>query len=453
MLRSAFPMLLSVSALLFSCEGKELTSAAPSGSSAAETEDEPSPNAKILPEPLKEGASAKRGTGGQTGAPSTTAPAPPLPRPAPEPFRPDRQLDEDEPIRGFGAGYRAVAQLRWPTVKGTTRFPEGERVLWPTMEIEFLKESAVSIARMRWVLRSETFPFPSGSELRFRADRLGAVVLWPDQRSYRAIPEGALRSLFLDRRVDRVPFVEAEVKDGGKGTRLDQPVTVISVRSSVATSELFLGEVRDLPYAGPLLCHALLEWVRVKATDEMCPSGTVPLAFRVVWSNGEELVFELTELISALDLSLEKFRTPPDLPIFKPGELPPRENEFFSAADTQVVFPVTKKKGPLVFDPALLPASAAPPLPGAPPAPAPSKRPQNEIVLENALDRPLVVFLGRLPFARLAPQETTTVYLQRESITVSAHDFFRERVVPELEVTGPKTVRLGAPGGAPSAAP
>ncbi len=448
MARLLISLLLFTGVCLLACEDSGEEAARPV-TSTEEQEDEPSPNAKILPEPLAEGA-GRRGTGGLSGAGFDLIPSPPEPRPTPEPFPLDGAPAEDHQVRGVGGGYRAVAQLRWPTARSSVKFPSGDRVLWPTLTVELLRERPDSAARMRWVLKSETFPFPSDSEFRFRADRLGALVLWPDQRSFRLISEGSLRSVFLDRRVDRVPFVEAKVEQRGVATRLDRPTKVVQIRSSIATAELQLTEVRDLPYAGQLLCHALLEWIRVKANPEICALGSIPLALHVTWSSGQEFVFELTELAPAFDLNLDHFRTPPDLPIFKPGELPPRENRFFSKAETKAVFPVTDEKGPLVAetqkalpDIAHLSASAF----------APLKRPQNEITLENVLDRPLVVFVGKLPFARLAPQESTTFYLQKESVTISAHDFFRERMVEEKEVIPPKTVRLGAKEEAPSAPP
>jgi hypothetical protein len=202
-------------------------------------------------------------------------------------------------------------------------------------------------------------------------------------------------------------------------------------------------EVKELPFAAPLLCGTLLELVRVLGDDKLCEPSQLPVHMEVNFTGGEKFMLTTLSWGAVSDLALDNFRTPPDLPIFKRGELPPFGNFFLEEAARFALLPLTKKKEPplavapsVPADPAAL---AQPPQPHQRPAP-----PRNQLTLSNALSRPVVVLMNRTPFLWLGADETVTLYLNVGDVRISARTFFGELVLPEETVTAPTTVKLGA---------
>jgi hypothetical protein len=241
----------------------------------------------------------------------------------------------------------------------------------------------------------------------------------------------------LDRRVDRVPFVEAKMKLTKGGP--EEESRTVELSTSVGRVRLHSTNLKDLPYAPMLLCKALLELVRVDGTEQICPPGHLPLKVEISWSDDRHLVAELRELRPALDLMTERFRAPPGLPILKNGELPPFENYLLSQTEREKKLPLSQLKEP--------PLAASPEAPAATDgallsSPLPPQ-PQNEIELRNDFDRPVFVMMNRIPLLWLGPTELVRLYTKGGPLTLSARDFLGEIVVPEQIVTVPTRLHLG----------
>jgi hypothetical protein len=443
-------LLLSASCALSACgEPKSggASSSADAGKNATKTEEQ-SPNARILPEPLENGVRAPDDDDPADKSPPTVEPREPA-----RPFPVNQPLASDILKRGAAAGLEMEFQITWPEVKRSVQVGAEQIDTWPRFQVQLLREIPTRAARMRWVLHSRAFPFPETTEIRARADRIGHLVLWPDHRSYRIAPTGSLHALFADRRVDRVPFVEPERVTKGIGARLGKPTNTATIVTPLGATTLEFVEVTDLPYASQLLCTAFLEIVRVKASLDLCPIGQLPVHFESKWLSGDGVQFSVLSWGTA-NFEQEDFRMPPDLPIHKPGELPPFEDYFLDERTRSLLLPLTREKAPPLPPPpaapgALAPGQAAPP---STPTPAP---PRNQVVLRNKLSRPLVLMVNRVPYVWLSPGAVTELYLTSADVKVSARDFLGERMFAERTLTAPaelefeeaEVAALGAPEG------
>lgn len=447
--RSSFAVfLLAALCVLPACEKKKSEDAAGAGKRAAENEE--SPNARILPEPLENGLPALDDDDVDDKNPLAVEPREPA-----RPFPVNQPLGEDILKRGAAAGLEMEFQIAWPEVKRSVQVGAEQVDTWPRFQVQLLREIPARAARMRWILMSRAFPFPEMTEIRARADRIGHLVLWPDHRSYRILPTGSLHALFADRRVDRVPFVEHERVTKGVGSRLGKPTTTSTIVTPLGTVTLEFVEVTDLPYASELLCTAFLEIVRVKATAELCPVGQLPVHFESKWLSEHGIQFSVLSWGSA-NFEQEDFRMPSELPIHKPGELPPFEDYFLDERTRSSLFPLTREKAAPLVAPISAPIPAAPGQP-APPSPAAPGPPRNQVVLRNKLSRPLVIVLNRVPYVWLSPGATTEIYLTSPDVRVSARDFLGEMIFVERSLTAPseldfretETPNQGVPTAAP----
>jgi len=413
---------------------------------------EESPNARILPEPLRQGVrtsgapseNSVHGQGNPGGA--RTQPTRLRKREKPSHWPLTESLSEDSLKSGVGAGFELRLRSSWPLSKKSIEHAEQNIALWPSLRIRLLREVPERAARMHLLFSGKAFPFAEGASLLSRADRLGYLLLWPDHRSYRIVPQGALASLFSERRVDRVPFVEPIVKKLEKGERLKRETQRIEIRTSVGVVRMEMALVEELPYAAPLVCSTLLEFIRVRGTPELCPQGHLPIEFVVDWPNEERFSLEVISLKPLKKMQLSQFRSPPALPLFKRGELPPFAGFLFSEKDRYQVFPLSHvQEAPLAVAPATEGDDA--PLKDDVPRPAspPDKRPRNQIILQNSTDRGLVVQLNRVPFIWLEPGEKRPIYVSSGEIHYSARDFFGEKIFDEQTVLSPGRVRFGPP--------
>lgn len=443
--RSAI-LLVSLSAFSFAvaCDdsSEKKTSAAGGPSASAPEADEPSPNARILPEPLA------------NGVPLVVSDSPEdkknriavEPREEAQPFSVHQALPDDVLKKGPGAGLEMELQIEWPEGRRSVTVGKETFYTWPLLRIQLLREIPTRPARMRWVLEGRAFPFPEKTEIRARADRIGHLVLWPNRRSYRIAPTGSLHALFADRRVDRMPFVETEKVEKGEGARLGKPTQRTTFTTAVGTGTMEFIEESDLPYASEMLCAAFLEILRVRPNKELCPRFHLPVHFEIQWPNEERVVFSALSWGAAGNFELDDFRIPPELPIYKRGELPPFEDYFLEESARNSLLPLTKEKA--------APAPAAPPAPRpqqpsapseSPPAPAPGP-PKNQIVLQNKLSRPLVVFVNKVPFVWLTPGSVKEIYLTSPDVRVAARDFLGEVVFAERTLLAPAQLHFGEIG-------
>ena len=394
---------------------------------------EESPNARILPDPLAEvpGAVAEDpddASGGLSSSPTLS------PRPTPEPWPLFESL---RPGRAFAAqqaaGYRLVARMVWP--EAAPQIKEGEKVhpSWPQFAIEVVRESSKLPAHFRWEILGGAFPLPPGSQWRGRSDRVGALLVWPDQRSYRVVSPQAVRAVLTDRRADHLPFVETSVEPAGEGMRLNRKTQRFKLQNSIGELHLELTEIADLPYGAQMICAHVLQWFRVRADEDRCALGMMPVRAFSQWPGDGKFLFEVTELRPAQELLLENFRTPPPLPIFKRGELPPFEGELLGERNARLL-PLKAPGEPVAPDPA--PQVENP----SDPAQVPSQ-PSDQILVENGSDRPLFLFVEEVPHSWIAAGQVKE--LRASSVVrLAARDFFGTISLDEGPISAPRTVTL-----------
>lgn len=328
---------------------------------------EPSPNAALLPAPL---TGKSRPDKDEDEGP---IPAVPLP---PEEALP---LDSTTPIvalpsSGVSFTLRFSPQ-NWPI---TARLPSGEHEkLDLTLDFEVLSFPS-GLERMRVKFPKGGWLLPEGTELRARTDRLGHILVWPDDRSYRVVPVGGLLTLLVERRVDVMP--RFAVPEGSEIT----PKSTSKRKGELTTpvGQLHL-EPRPAPGAGEpsgeLVCRFMAELVRARVSD-LCLKAPLPSAGWFRFAQGSRVALSLEHYSSRSDLAEKRMLLPPELPIWKPGEYPPGGFGPFTFAAEQGL---EKELGL---------------------SPDDGKSP-DRIAFDNAWDLPLLLVIGDRPFKYLAPGE------------------------------------------------
>lgn len=401
-----------------------------------------SPNARILPDPLEEsGGPADADDNGEDDLPEA-----PRPRPKPDRWPLSTAVVEEPYSGGPLTGYVAEARIIWPEAERRKSHNRIDYELWPVLRLEFVRETRERPALARWVINSPVFALPQGAELRSRVDRLGMLMVWPDQRSYRVVQQGALRAVFEDRRVDKVPFVDVVHTDSGVGTRLGRPTVRMKLVSTLGVAHLELLDLPDLPYASQLFCRQLLEFIRVLGRVEICRKQLLPVRMYVEWAKGGQFLFEMMELGAVSDLASSNFRIPPTLPIFKRGELPPFDQQVFSPRVRAELLPLKKPGEPLAPDPVRVPSSPAHAGPAVEAPDPASLLPADMMVFHNLTQAPLLVILQKIPAFWLFPGQVERLRVVSSPIHVIARDFFGQIVLDQGTLSAPKEVRFSAPG-------
>lgn len=448
-LSSAFPWLVITTSVIVHGCGWTNDVSRRRGDTGSALSDQPSPNASIFPEPLGNNQTKPFEKSAASPLASTSELVVPRPKRV---FMPDRvALDEDVlAVGATGGGYRAHGRFVWSTTQSNLVHSGTKIQTWPQLTFELLREVSEQAARLRIVLSSPVFSLPEGTEIRLRADRMGSIVVWPDRRSYRPIMPGTLSALFADRRADRLPFVDATLKVLDAAQRAGRPLTRHKIETTLGVAEMELVELPDLPYGAPLLCEVLLDMVRVNSTEQLCPLGHLPLRFAMNWRSGGGFLFEVLGYVQEPRLALDDQRMPPLLPIYKPGELPPRGEFFLAPAVREQVFAIKKAGEPLLPRPApSVPGAAEPAVKEA--RPAQETLAPDEIILRNNLDRSLIVQLDRLPLLWLGPGEQRHLRVSSAPIAYLARDFWGQQTLEPGLVPAPSVVSFGDV--APSAPP
>jgi hypothetical protein len=205
-------------------------------------------------------------------------------------------------------------------------FPELDKLAMQKAAEKVWLTTTVDLApngRMRFDLTGHGFPLPAGTELRARADRYGHVLVWPDGKSYRIVPPGALRTVLNERRADVLPLMA--------GT--DQPQAGTNVLGFEANRWEITSQLGKLVItraslvgtdAGPLLCRFLVELLGVHPSSTACHDGRVPLRAEYTWHGGARINWEVTRIERTPDRSIQPLLVPPPEPWFKGDLLPER---------------------------------------------------------------------------------------------------------------------------------
>lgn len=292
--------------LTFACEGDPVP--APRGVSEAP---EPSPNASLLPVPLTGASRSDRDEEGTAPIPST-------------PLVGDRELPLDRVSSLAGAPSTGVSfSLRFSSSSWAraVRLPQGaSRGLDLSLAFEVLSFSN-GLERLRVTFPEGGWLLPEGTELRARSDKLGHVLVWPDGRSYRVVPVGALLTLLLERRIDIMPRFAVPGSDGGAvrlaGARKGDFETPVGVLRLEPRASVHAGEP-----SGELVCRFMAELVRARVS-ELCVKAPLPGSGSLRLAQGSTLPLFIENFTARSDLVEKRMLVPPELPIWKPGEYPP----------------------------------------------------------------------------------------------------------------------------------
>jgi len=299
---------------LAGCPEETARSGPPPGSSL------PSPNASILPAPLKPpsltATSLDAGDDGEGGADAS--------RPPPAPLREDVALEPDpEPLLD-PLGMQIEARFRWHGLPAPPTGPEVNSEAIATARKKTERTMVIDLSpqgRMRVEIVGPAFPLPAGTELRATLDRYGHVLVWPDGTSYRILQPGTVRTLFEEGRADVGPLVVPEVTSGKSVNALGYDTTAHVVSTSLGSAVLHQAPISGVP-AGELLCRTLLEFLAAKPSTPLCSADLVPVRAEYRWEGGGQLTFEVTSMVRTATLDTERLRIPPRTPSFKADRLP-----------------------------------------------------------------------------------------------------------------------------------
>jgi hypothetical protein len=297
------------------------SAATTSAPAPAESNAEPSPNARIYPAPLKSGAelvprqraSASAGDAG-TGLP-------------PEALREDEALGTDSLKLKESAVVTLEGHFLWLGVPPPPSSPEVDKNALGRATDKLALTTTIELSpagRMRFVLTGSSFCLPQGTELRARSDRYGHVLVWPDGKSYRIVQPGALRAVLNERRADVLPLVAGEAQALGNTTVLGLGASRTEVGSQLGKLILWQASVTGTEPAAALLCRFFTDLVGVRPSSPVCVDNRLPLRAEYAWKNGGRAAWEVTTIERSLDRSVQALSVPPVAPWFKGDLLPER---------------------------------------------------------------------------------------------------------------------------------
>jgi hypothetical protein len=217
------------------------------------------------------------------------------------------------------------AEWRWSDVPGPSNAPEtspeGLEVLRSGTRLRMRIETA-SAGRISIVFVGHGYPWPDGTELRARADRLGYVLVWPDAKRYRNVVTGTLRALFTDRRLDRGTLFTPRVTAGPAGSLLGQSTTRLVMNTPVGEIQLEQANIAAAGIGAALLCRFLVELVGVTPETPICAPDQLVLRANVISSPGGKLQFVVNQLGRKQDLPLAGIQVPPEGATFETSGVP-----------------------------------------------------------------------------------------------------------------------------------
>ncbi|HEY5958815.1 MAG TPA: hypothetical protein VIV60_19775, partial [Polyangiaceae bacterium] len=223
------------------------------------------------------------------------------------------------------AGLLLDAEWRWSDTPTAANAPETS-----VEALEALRSSTrwrmrielVSVGRMRLTFMGQGYPWAEGTELRARVDRLGHVLVWPDEKHYRHVVVGALRALFTDRRLDRGPLFTPKVMAGPTAALLGQSTLKRNVNTPVGEVQLESATLAAAGSGAILLCRFLVELVGADPDLAECSADQVVLRANIASAPGGKLQFIVNHFSKKLELPLAGIQVPPDNAHFETSGLP-----------------------------------------------------------------------------------------------------------------------------------
>lgn len=384
-----------------------------------------SPNARIVPAPLLSGKSLvnrpQPSAAGTRGVP-TALPV----RPPPVPFSITEAPTADTGAERSIPGFVLTASFSWP---GRGRkvplhgLSSDEVTDLRTLLGRNVTVDLTNYDRMRLVFDSDTFPLPFGASLLARHDRKGHLLLWPDERTFRVLPEGALRALFRERRVDVTPALSPLVEPGKTGYRFDSDTEVVHLTTAHGRVRLEQVPVQELGFGGALLCRLLLEFIAASPPSEVCRDDTIPVRAEFSFDPAGELVFSVetlrrkTDVPAGTTVTRSVVLVPPSTARFAQLGLPPLARHLLGEEHVSAL-----RAGP----------------PDGPTVAARAKNPSHVAAY---------VLLDDTPVAILPPRQKRTVGGLREGrYQLSSLTFFGELLQEPTEVVIPGPLTVAKPG-------
>ena len=280
----------------------------------------PSPNAKILPAPLKPASEPPATVDSSEGADALYDAG----RPPPSTMREDDPLLPDPQPLSDPRGLTLKAAFRWHGLPPAPTSPETNALALEKARKKTTRGLIVDLSpagRLRMMIAGPAFPLPPRTELRARTDRYGHILVWPDGASYRVLQPGTLRALFQEGRADVGPLVPAEVATAASINVLGYQTQASTVTTSLGSAVVHQASIPGIN-AGELLCRTLLELLAAEPTAPLCNPDLVPLRVEYHWKAGGQLTFDVTSLVRTANLDMDRMRVPPRTPSFKGDRLP-----------------------------------------------------------------------------------------------------------------------------------
>lgn len=298
---------------------------------------QPSPNASILPHPLTPKAELLNDTqlGRRLGAPDAgggdaSPGGPNVVERAPQPLREDEPAPPDTLQGQVAVGVSLVANWQWHGVPAAANVPQANANAISELRDSTGATVAVDISplgRMRITLTGRSFPLPADTEIRSRRGLLGHVLVWSDGRTYRVLPQGALRALLEERRVDVTPLHAGTIEEGKSGSMLGFETSRTEIASQMGKLTLEQALVPGAGAGALLLCRSLVELIGITPVSSACAENLLALHAELQWPDGGKLTFNVTTLLRGQELAVENLLVPPTSATFKSDELPPHTSD------------------------------------------------------------------------------------------------------------------------------
>ncbi len=246
-------------------------------------------------------------------------------RPLPTPLRDDRAEQSENLTSRDLQGVTMEAEWQLAPMPGTHPPVESSlealdalrRATAPKMRLEL-----GTGGRLRWVFLGAGHALAEGTELRARTDRFGHFLVFPEGNRYRHVLPGALRALFLDRRLDVGAVFVPKSTSAAPGRLHGWPTQRQRLSTPLGEVELETTTLKDEQLPGSLLCRLLTELISVDPASVACASEAVPLRAHFTFAGGGSLTFAVTQISKRGELTDDELAAPPSSAQLVTSELP-----------------------------------------------------------------------------------------------------------------------------------
>ncbi len=229
-------------------------------------------------------------------------------------LREDSRLAPDTPNPRDSTGVTLEAEWKaneWPSLPSASEI-EHERLTEIRNKTRWsMRIDLVGSGRMRLSLASHGYALERGTELRSRVDLLGHILVWSDEKQYRILPAGALRSLFEEGRVDVGQPLVTNVKPAGPGRWLDLDTERISIANAFGHLTIDQATNPAAGVSGRLLCRWLIEFISADPSNLVCQTDSVPVHGQFDFSGGGKLEFVVTQVSKKQEFGTSSISVPP----------------------------------------------------------------------------------------------------------------------------------------------